>query len=236
MFFIRLVLICGVIFITTGSGFAESQSTRDLEIRAAIESYLKQKTNGLDFDVRIKRLTIQSGTLPPDGVLDYEIMAPQQWEGWGNVNLAVVARRGDRIVRNIPVRVEIEALADMVVTNRQIDQGSIISKDDLAIRNQDIASVRGQYLKYADDAVGKKVRQTLRANTPVKPDQLEKIPLIRSGQIVTVIAERGSIRISITGKAKNSGALGETITVQNLNSLKEFPARVIDANTVQVLF
>lgn len=210
--------------------------TRDLEIREAIESYIKQKTAGLDFEVRIKRMTIQAGTLPAEGTFDYEIIAPQSWEGWGNVNLAVVTRKGDRIIRNIPVQLEIEALAEMVVTNRQIDLGTILTSDDLVLRRQDLASVRGQYVKHIDDAIGKKIRQTLRANIPLKPDQLVKIPLIRSGDIVTVIAERSSLRITMTAKAKGSGAFGDTITVQNSISLKEFPAKIIDANTVKIVF
>lgn len=227
---------CFLLFSFIGEAFAEGLLTRDLEIRMAIERYLQQKTSGLDFEAKIKRLTIQTGALPLDGSLDYEIIAPQQWDGWGNVNLAVVARRGDRIIRNIPVRVEVEALADMVVANRQIDHGTVITKDDLAIRRQDVAPVRGQYLRRTDDAVGKKTRQTVRANTPLKPDQLVKVALIHSGQIVTIIAEHGSMRITMTGKAKGNGGLGDIITVQNSSSLKEFPAKVIDANTVQAVF
>lgn len=236
IFFLRLAALCFLLFSSIGEVFAEGLPNRDLEIRMAIEQYLQQKTGGLDFEAKIKRLTIQNSALPQDGSLDYEIIAPQQWEGWGNVNLAVVARRGDRIIRNIPVRVEVEALADMVVASRQIDHGTVITRDDLAIRRQDVASVRGHYLKRADDAVGKKTRQTVRTNTPLKPDQLVKVALIHSGQTVTIIAEQGSMRITMTGKAKGSGGLGDVINVQNSSSLKEFPAKVIDANTVQAIF
>lgn len=215
---------------------AEPLSARDNEIRAAIEIYLQNKSAGLDFEPKIKRISIHGGVLPIDGELDYEISAPQQWEGWGNLNLAVVVRRGDRIIRNIPVKVEIEALAEMVVTNRQIDNETIITEANITIRKQDVASVRGQYIKQIQDAIGKKTRQTLRANIPIKPNQLIKVPLIHSGQIVTIIAEKSNMRVTIIGKAKKSGAIGDTISVQNMNSLKEFPAQIIDSNTVQVLF
>jgi len=235
-FFLRLAFSCLLFFTSVSHLFADNLPTRDIEIRMAIESYLQQKTAGLDFVAKIKRLTIQTGTVPTDGILDYEIIAPQQWEGWGNVNLAVVARRGDRIIRNIPVHVEVEALAEMVVAKRQINHGTVISKDDITIRKQDVASVKGQYLKQIDEALGKKTRQTLRANAPLKPEQLTKVSVIRSGQLVTVIAEQGSMRISMTGTARGSGGIGDAITVQNSSSLKEFPAKIIDANTVQVLF
>ena len=54
--------------------------------------------------------------------------------------------------------------------------------------------------------------------------------------MVTIVAESERMRITVTGKARGSGAEGDTINVQNLNSLKEIPARIIDAGTVLVVF
>jgi flagella basal body P-ring formation protein FlgA len=172
----------------------------------------------------------------PGGLLEYEVVAPQQWEGWGNAAVSVIVRQGERVVQNIPVRVEVEALAEMVVAVRQIDHGSVLSVDDLALRKQDLAGVKGRFLRRIEDAAGKKVRTTLRANSPLRADQLEKVPLVKTGQMVTIVAENERMRITVTGKAKSAGAEGDTITVQNLNSLKELPARVIDAGTVRIVF
>jgi flagella basal body P-ring formation protein FlgA len=44
------------------------------------------------------------------------------------------------------------------------------------------------------------------------------------------------MRVTMPGKAKSSGGQGDTINVQNMNSLKEFPARIIDATTVMIEF
>ena len=54
--------------------------------------------------------------------------------------------------------------------------------------------------------------------------------------MVTIVAENDVLKISVSGKARSSGAEGDTIRVQNLTSLKEIPARVISATTVQVAF
>ncbi len=163
-------------------------------------------------------------------------MAPQQWEGWGNASLAVVARQDERVVRNITVRVEVEALAEMVVSLRQLDYGTVITGADIALQKRDIASVSGKFARSADDIVGKRARMTLKANSAVRVDQVEKVPLIKSGQMVTIVAENEVLKISIAGKARSAGAEGDIIMVQNLNSLKEIPARVVNATTVQVSF
>lgn len=209
---------------------------RDEEIRNAVAAYVQQRTSSLGCEARIRRLSFAGTTSVPGDNLQYEVVAPQQWEGWGSAGISIIIRDGDRVVRNIPARVEVEALVDMVVTVRQIDHGSVLVAEDLSLRRMDLAAVQGRYLPTLSEAVGKKARITLKANMPVRSDQLERVPVIKAGQIVTIIAENDRMRITVTGKAKNSGSVGDTITVQNLNSMKEIPARIIDAGTVAVVF
>ena len=213
-----------------------ARSGREAEINDAALTYVRQRTAILGCEAKTKRMLITAPLDLPDGMLDYEILAPRQWEGWGNAGISIIIRKNDRVVKNVSARVEVQALADMVVTTRQIDRGSIISADDLALRRQDLAAVQGRYVRRIEDLSGKRAKITMRANIPVRNDQFERIPIIKPGQIVTIIAENQHMRITATGKAKGSGAEGDTITVQNLGSMKELPAKIIDANTVQVLF
>lgn len=230
---IRALLLVAVV---TAAQAQAAPAGREAEIRQAVEDFVQQKTASLGCQVRLKRLSNIGTVALPAGALEYEVVAPQQWEGWGSAGISVIVRQGDRVVRNMSLRVEVEALADMVVTVRQIDHGSVISAADLALRRQDVALAQGRYLGRIEDAAGKKARTTLKANAVVRNDQLEKVPLIKTGQLVTIVAENERVRITVTGKAKSAGAEGDTITVQNLNSLKELPARVIDAGTVRIVF
>ena len=238
MFRALLMAMIGVALISSLAGAAPSvaPSGRDAEIRSIVLDFVRQKTANLGCEARIKRLVINGVNALPGGVLDYEVVAPQQWEGWGNAGISVIVRQGDRVVRNLSARVEVEALTEMVVTNRHIDYGELIAVGDLAVRKLDLAAVQGRYLGRVEDAAGKKARVTLKPNTPLRGDMLEKIPLIKTGQLVTIVGENERMRITVTGKAKSSGTAGDTIMVQNLNSLKEMPARVVDADTVQIVF
>ena len=210
--------------------------TRDAEIRAAVETYVRQKTADLGYEIHLKRLSVSGTSALPEGNLEYEIVAPQHWEGWGNTSIAVIAHQGDRVVCNIPGQVEVEALAEMVVAVRQIDYGSVVTAGDVVLKKMDVSETQGRFLGRIKDVLGKKTRSTIRPNSPFRADQLEKVPLIKSGQIVTVVAENGRMRVAITGRAKSSGGKGDIINVQNLSSLKEFPAKIVDANTVMIAF
>jgi flagella basal body P-ring formation protein FlgA len=232
-------MIIVTLVLLSAEALAESShipAPREAEIRRAVMEYVQQRTADLGCEIRIKRLSITGSPSFPAGALDYEVIAPQQWEGWGKAGISVIARRGTRVVCNMTVWVEIEALVEMVVTLRQINHGNVIAAADLALRKQDIAAVQGRYLARIEDVAGKKARITLRPNATVRNDQLEKVPLIRQGQLVTIIAENERMRITVTGRAKSAGAEGDTITVQNLSSLKDLPARVLNADSVQIVF
>ncbi len=234
-----VLLVTIALLVTAAMALAEplrAPDSRETEVRRAVLAYAQQRTADIGCEIRIKRLTISGKPSLPTGPLNYEVIAPQQWEGWGRAGISVIARKGPRVVGNMTVWVEIEALAEMVVTVRQINHGSVITATDLALRKQDIAAVEGRYLSRIEDVTGKKARFTLKPNATIKASQLEKVPLIRPGQLVTIVAENESMRITVTGKSKSSGAEGDTITVQNLSSLKELPARVVDSTTVLIVF
>lgn len=215
---------------------ALSAVDRDQEVREAVTAFVTTRTAGMGWEVHIRRITISDPLKSLEGIIDYEVVAPQQWEGWGNISVAVLARQNGRVVRNITVRIDVEALTDMVVTLRQVEYGATITVAELALQKREITQNSHLAARKIDEVVGKKARTTLRANQPVRADQVEKIPLVKSGQMVTIVAENGVMKISVNGMAHSSGAEGDIIRVQNLTSLKEIPAKVIDASTVQVAF
>ena len=213
---------------------ALSEIDREQEIRTAVSAFVAARTAGMGWDVTVRRITFPGATKLPEGSIDYEIIAPKQWEGWGNVSIAVLARQKDKVVRNIPLRIDVEALADTVVTLRQIERGADMTAADLAVQKREITPGTHLATRKIGDVAGKSARVTIRANQAVCSDMMERIPLIKSGQTVTIIGENEAIKITVAGIAHSSGAAGDIIRVQNMSSLKEIPARVIDASTVQV--
>ncbi len=213
---------------------ALSGSDREQEIRTIVTTFVTSRTAGMGWDVTIRRMAIPNVQKLPEGNIEYEIVAPKQWEGWGNVSIAILARQKDKVVRNISVQIDVEALADTVVTLRQLDHGTDITAADLVVQKREITQSSHLAARKVDEVTGKIARTTIRANQPVCSDMIERVPLIKSGQTVTIIGENEVLKISVAGIAHSSGAVGDIIRVKNMTSLKEIPARVIDASTVQV--
>ncbi len=206
------------------------------EVRRVIETFLLQKTAALNAQVTVKKVGYLGDLKLPAGRVTFDVVAPERWEGYGKASVALIIRVDDQVKRNVTVPVEVEALAEMVVAARTLERGEVLIPSDLAVARRDLATVQGRFLKVMDHAVGLRVKSALRANSPLRPDYLERVPVVKSGQLVTIVAENEVLRLTASGKAKGAGAVGDTITVQNLSSHKEIAARVVDAATVRVDF
>jgi flagella basal body P-ring formation protein FlgA len=87
-----------------------------------------------------------------------------------------------------------------------------------------------------DEVVGKRALRLINTNEVLRIDLVEMPPVVKRNDIVTLVAEKGLLRITAKGEVKENGRRGERIRVINLDSNKEIYARVIDANTVRVEF
>ncbi len=215
---------------------ADSTVLSEAQVRQVVTDFVRKRTEQLGLEVTVRKIGYRGDLVLPAGAVSYEVLAPRQWEGWGNANLALLVRVDNRLEKNIPLTVEVEALAEMVVAVRPLERGEVIGAGDVTLQKRDLASVSGKVSHKLAEVVGKRVRVGMRGNLPVRADYLEKVPLVKSGQLVTIVAQNNAIYITATGRVRNDAAEGELVQVQNLLSQKQIAARVVDANTVQVEF
>ncbi len=206
------------------------------EVRTAVERYLTEKLRGRGWQTTISQLAIPQRVSLPKGVRDLEIVAPSSWDGWGAVSMALLVRVNGVMEKNLPLRLTVDARTEMVVANRQLLAGTVLTEEDLSLQQREVAQAAGLHVSAIEDVVGMKLRSMVRSGAPVKSNQLQKVPVINNGQLVTIVAESAGFRMTVTGRAKGSGGVGDIIKVENLNSRKQFPARIVDNTTVEAGF
>ena len=79
-------------------------------------------------------------------------------------------------------------------------------------------------------------KRNLDVNTPLRLTFLEIPPLVKRGDMVTIVAETDVLKITTKGVVTESGCKGDVVRVVNVNSRKELFAKVRDARTVEVDF
>lgn len=231
-----LTMLLGLALPAGADGVPALQTVPEAKLKSVVQDFLLQKSQGIDAEVKVKKIALPGDLKLPAGEVSFEVIAPERWEGWGNASLALVVRVDDQVRKNLTVQVEVEALAEMVVANRTLERGEVIKPSDVSLAKRDLGKVAGRFSRDLSDVVGLQVKSAIRGNAPVRRDYLERVPLVKSGQVVTIVAENEVVRITASGRAKSAGAAGDMIAVLNLSSQKEIAARVIDANTVKVDF
>ena len=71
---------------------------------------------------------------------------------------------------------------------------------------------------------------------PLTCKDIALAPMVRKGAVVEVVAGDGNLSISMKGLAMGTGGMGDSITIRNLDTRKDFQARVVNRNSVRVAF
>lgn len=135
---------------------------------------------------------------------------------------------------SVPFRVHL--YSDVWFPKAHLRRGEIASPSDFEIRQIDLLA--------EPEAVPAAMELLLRHEygrdiTPGKPLQwrdLMERAMIRKGDVVEVTAVNGLLAITMRAVARQDGNDGDLILLRNLDSAKEFSARVIGENRAEVIF
>jgi flagella basal body P-ring formation protein FlgA len=122
----------------------------------------------------------------------------------------------------------------VVLASHSISRRTIISAEDIETDFRDISMLGDSLVGNPEQATGKQLNKSLRAGDIVFAHLLKDPPLVKRGDLVTIIARSGGLQVSAPGEVKNAGAIGEIVRVKNLMSRRVLQARVVDEGLVEV--
>jgi flagella basal body P-ring formation protein FlgA len=85
-----------------------------------------------------------------------------------------------------------------------------------------------------EEVVGKRTTLTMNSQEVFRKNMVERSPLVKKGDRITLIVENSHFRITSVGEVQEEGGKGERIRLLNVSSKREVYGRVLDANTAQV--
>ncbi|MBI5766939.1 MAG: flagellar basal body P-ring formation protein FlgA [Verrucomicrobia bacterium] len=124
---------------------------------------------------------------------------------------------------------------DAWVTRFPLSAGAVFDPTQLETRRVDLLRERDA----VPAAVGDRTYLFARALTAGRLltwHDIARRPLVKKGEVVEVSAAEGRLLVTMKALAMENGAQGDTVTVRNPESQKNFAATVIDENRVQVRF
>lgn len=134
----------------------------------------------------------------------------------------------------LAVTAEVALRAPVVVVMASLARGAVVRPADVQLQPDQSGEDRGEACHSLDEVVGRELTRAVAPGVVLQPQYLRTPILVRRGEVVTVYARSGGVRVRVTARAKEDGSLGDLITVESLSNRKSYTARVSGAQEAEV--
>lgn len=122
---------------------------------------------------------------------------------------------------------------EVAVLTRDIDRADLLKSSDISLERRPKAEVTGEPAS-RERSIGMQLRRPMRAGTPIRVADIVKPDFVQRDQSVTVIYQVPGIYLTTRGKAIESGAEGDTVSVLNLQTKRTLTGIVTGRGQVTV--
>lgn len=159
---------------------------------------------------------------------------------------------GDRLMGRVPALVDIivdgskerhiritgviDVYGPVVVATRTMSRRHVISDDDVELRRINLSDAPRGVVSEPERVVGMRTRGSISAGEPVDLGWVERSPLVKRGDIVTMIVNAPGLKVSTKGRAEQTGYKGGSIRLTNLATQRIVSGRVTADGSVVVEF
>jgi flagella basal body P-ring formation protein FlgA len=154
----------------------------------------------------------------------------------GDVALNFHLRIDDRLVKVLLVRGRVDVYSQVIVAARSVARGEVITAAAVRAHRVDQGRVPPGLATSAKQVIGLQALVALRPGQKIYVSQVRSPRLIRRGEEVTILVQKGGLRISAPGRALTDGHVGGRVAVMNLASRRKIMARVQSPGVVTVTF
>lgn len=203
-----------------------SQKHADEMVAGAVRAYLKDKSPSLgNFSIEPKLTPKQVALLSASASARVEVSGGNEpWTGHQTFRAGFYDRPGHSVALLIECRVA--PLPQVLVASANLPKGHVVGPDDISWKQQPTAKAAEVFLDREELVIGQETKRNLRAGEPIAAVDVRGVPLVRRGDIVTVIARSRGIVVRTDAKALADGSLGQPIKLVSLDGRRELTARV----------
>ncbi len=204
------------------------------QIEDRLTEALRDVAPGENFRVELSRRT-QRIDLPIDvpATLDVENLSLDQRSG--RFTATLVAALGTHGAVRADVAGRAIAVIDVPVLRRPVRRDEIIVERDLKWTEVRVDRLPAAIITDPADLIGLAARRTLKAGKPIRAGDVGLPLAVTKGASVLITFRTPTMVLTVTGRALQSGAKGETIRVLNTTSNTTIEARIEGGNLVTVM-
>ncbi len=134
----------------------------------------------------------------------------------------------------ILVAAQVDVFGPVLVARHPLARGSLIQADDLELVERNLSHLPYGYYRDTQPVAGLLAKRTIAATTVITPPMLQAPNLVKRGERVSIVAERGPIQIRTSGKALADGKSGDIVQIRADGSQRVIDGRVVGQGVVKV--
>lgn len=214
--------------VTRPSRTVSTDELRDLVRSALFERTGEDDLIAIDLDDEAATLQLQRETLGAPRIKHFTLDS-----GSGRFTAVIQGPKGPDARRQITIAGRAVPQIEVSVPVQRVATGAILRGHDLETVRLPAARVSRTALVHAADMVGLEATRTLAAGQPISRSSLRPPELVERNARVTITLETQNMKLTAMGRAMQSGAQGDVVRVQNLQSRITIDAVVTGENRVR---
>lgn len=219
----------------TGDQGRGSVQTIPLEMfQEAFDAFVSRQPDLVSSEVVITRFKVARNNPVPAGDVDIQLVRTSNRPLSRYVRVKAVVSVDGIPENNAEISAWLDVFEKVVCAARDLPQGHVLRESDLVEERRNISRDMDETVTDTGRLVGLMAKRSIRKGDMVKHWMVEKKPVVKRGDQVTILVESGLLRVTIPGTVLDDGFAGETVSVENSMSSKKIFARVIDEVTVRV--
>jgi flagella basal body P-ring formation protein FlgA len=230
---LTMVLTFGVIVNTV---WAASQTLKVKEIQIFGKEFM-YKTLEWDKD-RLEVNVVYEGNniLLPQGNVLLDCKLPGRKRRIGRVHFLCLLKMSGVTKKRLRLYADVKVAYDVYRPIRSLKMGHIIQPRDIEQTQLISDHVLRNIISDESDIMGHKLIRNLEEGETLLTHMVKKIPMVKNGDRILIVANKGSLRVTAPGVIRQNGFQNDTVRVENLQSRKIILGTVIDSRTVRINF
>ena len=195
------------------------------EITAALENKIRETGVDNKFTVEYTN-AVHDLVLPAGTEAGLEITAFNYDPQRDTFSAIVVAPTAENPIKRATLTGRVERLISVPVLKNTLRSGDVIGSLDIDYVELAQHKIATGTILEEKDLVNMTPRRVLVSGKPVALNDLERPKMVERGDAVTLVFDNGPMQLTVKGKSLQSGAIGDTIRVSNLDSNKNLQGTI----------
>lgn len=222
--------------LSTNSVLADSQIMKVEDIEIIGKNFM---FNSLDWDkgrMDIKVSYEGQQIRIPKGNVKFDCKLPGRKNRIGRVHFLCLIKIEGKIKKRLHLYADVKVTYDIYRPIQSLKMGHVIKPGDVELSQIKSDQTLRNLVSDENEILGHRLIKNLDQGETILAHMIQRVPLVKNGDRILIIAQKGSLRVTAPGVVRQNGFKDDTVRVENIHSNKIILGTVQDSRTVLINF